>query len=86
MDKKKVWVVEYEGGDTEVCSTEGSAYRQVLRHYIEILADNLVEIRKELNTDSVEHVYETIIGDLKDLAREHYIDGVMWMRAAELVD
>lgn len=86
MDKKKVWVVEYEGGDTEVCSTEGSAYRQVLRYYIEILADNLVEIRKELNTDSVEHVYETIIGDLKDLAREHYIDGVMWMREAELVD
>lgn len=86
MDKKKVWIVEYEGGDTEVCSTEGSAYRQVLRCYIEILADNLVEIRKELNTDSVEHVYETIIGDLKDLTREHYIDGAAWMREAELMD
>lgn len=86
MDKKKVWVVEYEGGDTEVCSTEGSAYRQVLRHYVELLADNLAEIRKELNTDSVEHVYETIIGDLKDLAREHYIDDAVWMREAELVD
>lgn len=86
MDKKKVWVVEYEGGDTEVCSTEGSAYRQVLRHYIELLADNLAEIRDGLDTDNVEHVYETIIDDLKDLAREHCIDGAVWMREAELVD
>lgn len=86
MDKKKVWVVEYEDGDTKVCSTEGSAYRQVLRHYIELLADNLVEIRNGLDTDDVEHVYETIIGDLKDLVREHCIDGAVWMREAELVD
>ena len=86
MDKKKVWVVEYEGGDTEVCSTEGSAYRQILRHYIELLADNLIEIRNGLDTDNAEHVYETIIGDLKDLTREHCIDGVVWVREAELVD
>lgn len=86
MDKKKVWVVEYEGGDIEVCSTEGSAYRQVLRHYVELLADNLAEIRDGLDTDNVEHVYETIIDDLKDLAREHCIDGAVWMREAELVD
>lgn len=86
MDKKKVWVVEYEGGDIEVCSTEGSAYRQVLRHYVELLADNLAEIRDGLDTDNVEYVYETIIDDLKDLAREHCIDGAVWMREAELVD
>ena len=86
MDKKKVWVVEYEGGDTEVCSTEGSAYRQVLRHYVELLADNLAEIRDGLDTDNVEHVYETIICDLKTLAQEHYMEDTIYMWEAELAD
>lgn len=89
MDKKKVWVVEYESGDIEVCSTEGSAYRKALQYYIELMAESLAEIKKRTDVDdadNVEHVYETIICDLKTIAQGHYIENNVYMYEAELAD
>ena len=89
MDNKKVWIVENCEGRVVVCSSEGSAYRRVLHYYVELLAGNLANIRERSdveNMDNVEHVYETIIYDLKSLTEMQCIDEVADMREAELVD
>ena len=89
MDNNKVWIVEDAAGNTAVCSSEGSAYRQALHYYIDFLTEDFAEIRKEYgvdNMDVVEHVYKTIICDLKNLAQNHYIEDTVNMREARFVD
>ena len=89
MDNKKVWIVENVDGKMVVCSTEGSAYRRVLKYYIELMEENLANIKKRSDVDdanNVEHVYETIICDLKTLAQEHYMEDTIYMWEAELAD
>ena len=89
MDNKKVWIVENTGGKMVVCSTEGSAYRRALKNYIELMEESLAEIKKRTDVDdanNVEHVYETIICDLKTLAQEHYMEDTIYMWEAELAD
>ena len=89
MDNKKVWIVENVYGKMVVCSTEGSAYRKALQYYIDLMAESLANIRKRTDVDdadNVEHVYETIICDLKTLAQEHYMEDTIYMLEAELAD
>ena len=89
MDSKKVWIVENVDGKMVVCSTEGSAYRRALKNYIELMEESLAEIKKRTDVDdanNVEHVYETIICDLKTLAQGHYIEDTVYMWEAELAD
>ena len=89
MDNKKVWIVENADGKMVVCSTEGSAYRKALQHYIELMEENLANIKKRTDVDdanNVEHVYETIICDLKTLAQGHHIEDAIYMWEAELAD
>ena len=89
MDNKKVWIVENTDGKMVVCSTEGSAYRRALKNYIELMEESLANIKKRTDVDdanNVEHVYETIICDLKTLAQEHYMEDTIYMYEAELAD
>lgn len=89
MDNKKVWIVENTDGKMVVCSTEGSAYRKALQYYIDLMNESLAEIKKRTDVDdanNVEHVYETIICDLKTLAQMHYIEDTIYMWEAELAD
>jgi hypothetical protein len=89
MDNKKVWIVENADGKMVVCSTEGSAYRKALQHYIDLMEESLAEIKKRTDVDdanNVEHVYKTIICDLKTLAQEHYMEYTIYMWEAELAD
>lgn len=89
MDNKKVWIVENADGKMVVCSTEGSAYRKALQHYIDLMNESLAEIKKRTDVDdanNVEHVYETIICDLKTLAQGRYIEDTIYMWEAELAD
>lgn len=89
MDNKKVWIVENVDGKMVVCSTEGSAYRKALQYYIDLMAESLANIRKRTDVDdadNVEHVYETIICDLKTLAQGHHIEDTVYMYEAELAD
>ena len=92
MDNKKVWIVENvdnADGKMVVCSTEGSAYRRALKHYIGLMEESLTNIKKRTDVDdadNVEHVYETIICDLKALVHGHYIDDTVYMYEAELAD
>ena len=89
MDNTKVWIVENADGKMVVCSTEGSAYRRVLKYYIELMEENLANIKKRTDVDdanNVEHVYETIICDLKTLAQGHHIEDTVYMWEAELAD
>lgn len=92
MDNKKVWIVENvdnADGKMVVCSTEGSAYRRALKHYIELMEENLANIKKRTDVDdadNVEHVYETTICDLKALVHGHYIEDTVYMYEAELAD
>lgn len=89
MDNKKVWIVENTDGKMVVCPTEGSAYRRALKNYIELMEESLAEIKKRTDVDdanNVEHVYETIICDLKTLAQEHYMEDTIYMWEAELAD
>ena len=89
MDNKKVWIVENADGKMIVCSTEGSAYRKALQHYIDLMNESLAEIKKRTDVDdanNVEHVYETIICDLKTLAQGRYIEDTIYMWEAELAD
>ena len=89
MDNKKVWIVENVDGKMVVCSTEGSAYRRALKNYIELMEENLANIKKRTDVDdanNVEHVYETIICDLKTLAQGHHIEDAIYMWEAELAD
>ena len=82
MDKK-VWVVEYDDGSVKVYSTEGSAYRQILQSYAELLSDDLANIR---DGKPIEITYENIISDLKNLACKHYIEGLAYITEAELIE
>lgn len=89
MDNNKVWIVEDAAGNTTVCSSEGSAYRRALHYYIDFLTEDFAEIRKGSgvdNMDVVEHVYKTIICNLKTLAQNHYIEDTVNMREARFVD
>ena len=89
MDNKKVWIVENTDGKMVVCSTEGSAYRKALQYYIELMEESLAEIKKRTDVDdanNVEHVYETIICDLKTLVQGRYIEDTIYMWEAELAD
>ena len=89
MDNKKVWIVENADGKMVVCSTEGSAYRRALKNYIELMEESLAEIKKRTDVDdanNVEHVYETIICDLKTLVQGRYIEDTIYMWEAELAD
>lgn len=89
MDNKKVWIVENADGKMVVCSTEGSAYRKALQHYIDLMNESLAEIKKRTDVDdanNVEYVYETIICDLKTLAQGHYIEDTIYMWEAEFAD
>ena len=89
MDNKKVWIVENVDGKMVVCSTEGSAYRRALKHYIELMEENLANIKKRTDVDdanNVENVYETIICDIKTLAQGHHIEDTVYMWEAELAD
>ena len=89
MDNKKVWIVENVDGKMVVCSTEGSAYRRALKHYIELMGESLANIRKRTDVDdadNVEHVYETIICDLKTLVQGHHIEDTVYMWEVELAD
>ena len=89
MDNKKVWIVDNADGKIVVCSTEGSAYRRALNYYIELMAESLAEIKKRIDVDdadNVEHVYETIICDLKTLVQGHHIEDTVYMYEAELAD
>ena len=89
MDNKKVWIVENVDGKMVVCSTEGSAYRKALKNYIELMEESLAKIKKRTDVDdanNVEHVYETIICDLKTLAQGHHIEDTVYMWEAELAD
>lgn len=92
MDNKKVWIVENvdnADGKMVVCSTEGSAYRRALKYYIGLMEESLANIKKRTDVDdadNVEHVYETIICDLKVLVYGHYIEDTVYMYEAELAD
>lgn len=87
MDNKKVWVVEDADGKMAVCSSEGAAYRRALQYYIDLLADNLTEIRGGITINTTaENVYEMVIYDLKSLARVGSIDDTLDIREAELFD
>lgn len=92
MDNKKVWIVENvdnADGKMVVCSTEGSAYRRALKHYIGLMEESLANIKKRTDVDdadNVEHVYETIICDLKALVHGHYIEDTVYIYEAELAD
>lgn len=89
MDNNKVWIVEDAAKNVAVCSSEGAAYRQALHYYIDFLTEDLAEIRNGSgvnNMDVVEHVYETIIYDLKTLAQKHYIEDTVDMSEARFVD
>ena len=92
MDNKKVWIVENVNnadGKMVVCSTEGSAYRRALKHYIGLMEESLANIKKRTDVDdadNVEHVYETIICDLKALVHGHYIEDTVYIYEAELAD
>ena len=89
MDNKKVWIVENVDGKMVVCSTEGSAYRRALKYYIELMEENLANIKKRTDVDdadNVEHVYETIIFDLKTPPPAHHIADTVYMWEAELAD
>ena len=89
MDNKKVWIVENADGKMVVCSTEGSAYRRALKYYIELMEESLANIKKRTDVDdanNVEHVYETIICDLKTLVQGHHIEDTVYMYEAELAD
>ena len=89
MDNKKVWIVENADGKMVVCYTEGSAYRKALQHYVDLMEESLANIKKRTDVDdadNVEHVYETIICDLKTLAQEHYMEDTIYMWEAELAD
>lgn len=89
MDNKKVWIVENTDGKMVVCPTEGSAYRRVLKYYIELMEESLANIKKRTDVDdadNVEHVYETIICDLKTLAQGHHIEDIVYMYEVELAD
>ena len=51
--------------------------------------ESLAEIKKRTDVDdanNVEHVYETIICDLKTLAQGRYIEDTIYMWEAELAD
>lgn len=89
MDNNKVWIVEDTAGNTTVCSSEGSAYRRALHYYIDFLTEDFAEIRKGSgvdNMDIVEHVYKTIICNLKTLAQNHYIEDTVDIREVRFVD
>ena len=89
MDNKKVWIVENANGKMVVCSTEGSAYRKALQHYIELMEESLANIKKRTDVDdadNIECIYKTIICDLKTLAQGHYIEDTVYTYEAELVD
>lgn len=88
MDNK-VWIVENVAGNVAVCSSESAAYRQALHYYIDFLTEDFAEIRKGSgvdNMDVVEHVYRTIICNLKTLAQNHYIEDTVDMHEVGLVD
>ena len=86
MDNKKVWIVENADGKMVVCSTEGSAYRKVLQFYVELLTNSLEKTKNMSDADDVIRVYETVIYDLKTLARSRYIEDVMDIHKAEFID
>lgn len=89
MDNNKVWIVEDAAGNTAVCSSEGSAYRQALHYYIDFLTEDFAEIRKEYgvdNMDVVERVYKTIIYNLETLEKNYYIEDTVNIREARFVD
>ena len=89
MDNNKVWIVEDAAGNTTVCSSEGSAYRQALHYYIDFLTEDFAEIRKGSgvdNMDVVEHVYKTIIDNLETLVKNYYIEDTVNIREAKFVD
>ena len=69
-----------------MCSTEGSAYRRALKYYIELLTKSLEKTRDISDVDDVIHVYETVIYDLKSLARNNYIEDIVGIHEAELAD
>lgn len=65
------------------CVSSSTAY------YIDFLTEDFAEIRKGSgvdNMDIVEHVYKTIICNLKTLAQNHYIEDTVDMREARFVD
>lgn len=87
MDSKEVWVVKDDiNGEITVCSTEGSAYRKVLQFYVELLTNSLEKTKNMSDADDVIRVYETVIYDLKTLARSRYIEDVMGIHKAEFID
>lgn len=87
MDSKEVWVVKDDiNGEMTVCSTEGSAYRKVLQFYVELLTNSLEKTKNMSDADDVIRVYETVIYDLKTLARSRYIEDVMGIYKAEFID
>lgn len=89
MDNNKAWIVEDAAGNVAVCSSESAAYRQALHYYVDFLTEDFAEIRKESgidNMDVVEHVYKTIICNLKTLAQNHYIEDTVNMCEARFVD
>ena len=89
MDNKKVWIVENVDGKMVVCSTEGSAYRKALQHYVDLMEESLANIKKRTDVDdadNIECIYKTIICDLKTLAQGHHIEDAIYMWEAELAD
>ena len=89
MDNKKVWIVENADGKMVVCSTEGSAYRKALQHYVDLMEESLANIKKRTDVDdadNIECIYKTIICDLKTLAQGHHIEDAIYMWEAELAD
>lgn len=89
MDKKKVWVLHYDEGDAKVCTTECSAYRQILRDYVGLLADDRARIKANHSHEDeplIDSIYSDIISDLKSLAHEHFIDGFVYAEEAECID
>ena len=89
MDNKKVWIVENADGKMVVCSTEGSAYRKALQHYVDLMEESLANIKKRTDVDdadNIECIYKTIICDLKTLAQGHHIEDTVYMYEAELAD
>ena len=89
MDNKKVWIVENTDGKMVVCPTEGSAYRRVLKYYIELMEESLANIKKRTDVDdadNIECIYKTIICDLKAIAHGHYIEDTVYMYEVELAD
>ncbi len=86
MDSKEVWVVKDDiNGKMTVCSTEGSAYRKVLQFYVEFLTKSLEKTRNMSDADDVIRVYETVIYDLKTLARSRYIEDIAGIHKAEFM-